>query len=68
MKNYVITRIKSSFPSAIEIQGDRIFTEGGLILLKLKRSSKDTSFRATVNVAFETPSGLKEKEEFEIGF
>jgi hypothetical protein len=35
--NWTVSRIQSCFPSEIEIQGDTVYTYGGLILLKLKK-------------------------------
>jgi hypothetical protein len=49
----IITKAKSSFPSAIEVHGDRVFTEGGLILLKLNRRSKNPFFKAEIAVTYE---------------
>lgn len=51
-ESYEITRTKTSFPSAVEVHGGTVFTFGGLILLKLRRFSKEGSFAAQVRVAY----------------
>lgn len=45
-----------------------MFTYGGLILLKLKRDSKEGFFKANIKVAYESPNGSKLAEEYAIGF
>ena len=49
-KTKIITRMKSSFPSEIEIINNRVHNYGGLILVKLKRNSKNPYFNGTIHL------------------
>ena len=46
--NIVVTKMKSVFPSEIEIHKDFLYTIGGLILVKLKRKSKEPFFKGKI--------------------
>ena len=48
---FVITKVKSSFPSELEISGGKTYTFGGLILLKLKRKSMNASFKGEIVIS-----------------
>jgi hypothetical protein len=39
-----------------------------LILLKLKRNSKEAFFKAKMKIAYESPDGSKLADEYAIGF
>lgn len=43
--SFVITKVKSSFPSEIEIIDGQIYNYGGLILLKLHRKTDNPYFK-----------------------
>lgn len=51
----MITKLKSTFPSEIEIVNGSVLTYGGLILLKLKRKTKDPFFKGEISLKYTDP-------------
>ena len=45
--------MKSSFPSEIEIINERVHNYGGLILVRLKRKSKDPFFEGVIRLQYD---------------
>jgi hypothetical protein len=65
---WIVTKIKSCFPSEIEIHGDAVYTVGGLILLKIKRQSKGSSFKAQIHLSYDDPEGESHKQTYPVNF
>ena len=55
--NFTISKMKSSFPSEIEIINNRVHNYGGLILVKLKRKSKNSFFEGTIRLEYDDSTG-----------
>lgn len=65
---FLVTKVKSIFPSEIEIVGDRIFTLGGLILLKLKRKTNQPFFKGAVKLEYRDVYGELFQQIYELDF
>ena len=66
--NWPISKIKSCFPSEIEMIGDAVYTVGGLILIKLKRNNKGSSFNAKLHLQYDDPDGKTYNQVYPIKF
>lgn len=60
--------MKSSFPSQLEINGGKIYTYGGLILLKLKKKSIKASFKGDVILNYSDPFGKQYKQTYNLDY
>jgi len=49
--------MKSIFPSELEIHHDKIYTIGGLVLVKLKRKTEVPFFKGQIVLSYSTPKG-----------
>ena len=67
-KKKVITRMKSSFPSEIEIINNRVHNYGGLILVKLKRKSKNPFFNGIIHLEYDDCSGKHHSQEYKLKY
>ena len=54
---FTITKVKSVFPSEVEIQNGILYTIGGLILVKLNRDNDNGSFKGEINLKYTTQKG-----------
>lgn len=64
----IVSRVKSSFPSGIEVHGDKVLVEGGLILLKLKPTAKTGKFDAVVTLSYDDLQGQRHFQEYPISY
>ena len=64
----IVSKVKSSFPSNIEVHGEKVHVEGGLILLKLKRPVKSGQFTAVVTLSYDDPKGQRHSQEYPITY
>ena len=67
-KSHVITRLKSSFPSELELREEQVLTHGGLILVKLLPREERPSFMAVVSMTYVDVTGEKGKEEYKVAY
>ena len=65
---FIVTRIQTCFPSEIEVDKNEAFTIGGLILVKIKRKTKSSSFKGTVNLSYKDYEGNSYQQNYEIGY
>ena len=65
---WTVTKIKSSFPSEIEVHGGDMFTVGGLILVKIKRNSKEPVFSGKIHLKYEDQEGIVYSHLYPIKF
>lgn len=65
---FVITKVKSSFPSELEISGGKTYTFGGLILLKLKRKSMNASFKGEIVLEYSDPYGKNHRQAYKLDY
>lgn len=65
---FVITKVKSSFPSELEINGEKTYTFGSLILLKLKRKSVNASFKGDIVLEYSDPSGKQYHQTYKLDY
>lgn len=63
-----ISRMKTVFPSELEIHHEDIFTVGGLILVKLKRKSEANHFKGEVRLRYRTLKGDSVEQSYPISF
>lgn len=66
--NWTVTKMKSCFPSEIEIHGDNVYTVGGLILVKIKKPHKGSRFQGLIHLTYEDPEGVSFKQDYPIDF
>lgn len=63
-----ISRMKSSFPSEIEIINGRVHNYGGLILIKLNRKTKNPIFEGVINLEYDDASGKHHSQQYEVKY
>lgn len=63
-EDFFVTRIRSSFPSEVEIENSETFTVGGLILVRLNRKDKGSSFRGRVRLSYEDMEGCTYQQSY----
>lgn len=64
----IVSRVKSSFPSSIEVHGDKVFIEGGVVLMKLKQTVKTGKFAAVVTLSYDDLQGQRHFQEYPISY
>jgi hypothetical protein len=55
--SFTISKVKTVFPSELEIHKEVVYTVGGLILIKLKRKGEASFFKGEVQLKYRTPKG-----------
>ena len=60
--------MKSCFPSEIQVQDGNVFTVGGLILVKLKKTNKGSSFKGQVHLTYDDPDREHFNQTYPINF
>jgi hypothetical protein len=65
---FVITKMKSVFPSEVEIHNGTLFTVGGLLLIKLNRKEPQPFFKGEVVLSYRDLRGKLTEERFPLSF
>jgi hypothetical protein len=63
-----VSKVKSVFPSELEIHHDVVYTIGGLMLVKLKRKSEAGSFKGEIGLKYRTPRGEWHEQSYPIAY
>ncbi len=66
--DFTITKVKSTFPSEISIVNDKVYTFGGLILLKLKRKSNQPFFKGTIKLNYSDVYGKQYSQQYSLNY
>jgi hypothetical protein len=64
----MVTRIKSSFPSEIEIDKETTYTAGGLILVKIYRKERTPCFKGGIRLTYENIEGKTYNQEYKLDY
>ena len=65
---FVISRMKSVFPSEISIKDGNVLTVGGLVLLKLKTVEQRTEFEGKITLNYKVPNGKTSTQKYPFSF
>lgn len=65
---YTVSKMKSAFPSELEIHEGRVLTIGGLILIKLNRKGKEPFFKGQLTLNYSTPEGQFHEQVYPISY
>ena len=63
-KEYIITKIPSSFPSQLIIENGIVKTVGGLILLKFSPQNNLTQFKGEIELTYTTYNGINMSQTY----
>lgn len=58
--------MKSCFPSEIEIDKGEVFTVGGLVLVKLHRKDKGSSFKGKIILSYKDILGTSYCQDYDL--